>query len=629
MTEHRRPHILEMWGGLECTVVRVGDEYRDQFMETGHNARASDIEMLAELGIKRLRYPILWDLRRRETEDAFWHHAQRRLQSISDSGMAPIVGLTHHGSGPPHTNLLDPGFAPGLAQHAGDVARRFPWVDMYTPVNEPLTTARFSCLYGHWYPHKLNEQDFLRALFNECDATWFAMQEIRRVNPNAMLVQTEDLGRIFSTTEMQSQADYENERRWLSFDLLSGAVNTHHAWHARFVEAGVCQHALSRLSEEPVRPDIFGMNYYLSSDRFLDHRAHDYRGETVGGNGRERYCDLLAARSVADSDPMRGPKARMRELSERYNGPIAVTEVHNGSTRDEQLRWLKEVWIAATELSDEGVDVRGIAPWSLAGSCDWASLLTRQEGIYEPGAYDVRSSPPRKTALARAIPDLAATGTFDHPCLDGAGWWQRPDRFYRGIGLSRPRRASRRGIWIDDLHGPMGRAFVRACRVRDLEVVTQPNAATWANVITDLSTRSIGTANLEVFTIGVSSHRVFASNNHILYAESDAPNAVETDGVHDANNEHLLDCGGPAFIARAGLWWSDDDVAPELKRLNNPDALADGQLTLTYLPHFADTVLDLLIDEADGIWHLIGKNDGMPAQMLEKNLLRNCVLNED
>ena len=25
---------------------------------------------------------------------------------------------------------------------------RYPWIDAYTPVNEPLTTARFSGLYG-------------------------------------------------------------------------------------------------------------------------------------------------------------------------------------------------------------------------------------------------------------------------------------------------------------------------------------------------------------------------------------------------------------------------------------------------------------------------------------------------
>ena len=37
----------------------------------------------------------------------------------------------------------------------------------WTPVNEPLTTARFSGLYGIWYPHASNEGAFWRALANQ------------------------------------------------------------------------------------------------------------------------------------------------------------------------------------------------------------------------------------------------------------------------------------------------------------------------------------------------------------------------------------------------------------------------------------------------------------------------------
>ena len=78
--------------------------------------------------------------------------------------MKPIVGLMHHGSGPSYTNLLDPQFPEKLASYAAAVARRYPWITDYTPVNEPLTTARFSCLYGHWYPHHRDPLLFARAL---------------------------------------------------------------------------------------------------------------------------------------------------------------------------------------------------------------------------------------------------------------------------------------------------------------------------------------------------------------------------------------------------------------------------------------------------------------------------------
>jgi dTDP-4-dehydrorhamnose reductase len=55
-----------------------------------------------------------------------------------------------------------------------------------------------------------------------------AMQEIRKVRPDAKLVQTEDLGQTHSTPLLAYQAEFENYRRWLSFDLLCGRVTPDH-----------------------------------------------------------------------------------------------------------------------------------------------------------------------------------------------------------------------------------------------------------------------------------------------------------------------------------------------------------------------------------------------------------------
>jgi dTDP-4-dehydrorhamnose reductase len=140
----------------------------------------------------------------------------------------PIVGFVHHGSGPRHTSLVSENFAEELAAFAGAVATRYPWVNHYTPVNEPLTTARFSGLYGFWYPHGKDDATFIRALYNQLHGTRLAMKAIRRVNPAAQLVQTEDLGKTHSTPLLAYQARFENVRRWLSFDILCGKVNPKH-----------------------------------------------------------------------------------------------------------------------------------------------------------------------------------------------------------------------------------------------------------------------------------------------------------------------------------------------------------------------------------------------------------------
>src|SRR3979411_2392663 len=55
------PTRIEIWGGHECTVARIGDSFRNQIAETGHIDRLGDLDAIAALGIRTLRYPILWE----------------------------------------------------------------------------------------------------------------------------------------------------------------------------------------------------------------------------------------------------------------------------------------------------------------------------------------------------------------------------------------------------------------------------------------------------------------------------------------------------------------------------------------------------------------------------------------
>src|SRR5690606_23303059 len=157
------PSQLELWGGIECTRNRVHDEYIDQIKLAGHDRRPDDLRRIADLGIRALRYPVLWEWAARPgASDYDWSWADERLPLVREAGLTPIAGLVHHGSGPPDTSLVDESFAPRLAHYAEALARRFPWLTHFTPVNEPLTTARFSALYGHWYPHARDDVAFAR-----------------------------------------------------------------------------------------------------------------------------------------------------------------------------------------------------------------------------------------------------------------------------------------------------------------------------------------------------------------------------------------------------------------------------------------------------------------------------------
>ncbi|RYY37115.1 MAG: NAD-dependent epimerase/dehydratase family protein, partial [Sphingomonadales bacterium] len=378
-----------------------------------------------------------------------------------------------------YTDLLDPGFATGLADHAAAVAERYPWVMDWTPVNEPVTTARFAALYGHWYPHQRDEASFWIALLNQIDGTRLAMRAVRRINPTARLIQTEDLGRTYATVEVRDQAAFDNVRRWMSWDLLCGRVVPGHPLWRRVSGFGL-EERLRTIADDPCPPDVIGVNHYLTSDRFLDHRVASYPAGCRGDNGRQRFVDVEAVRVL--QPPVGGLGGALREAWQRYGIPLAVTEVHNGSTREEQMRWMLGAWQTAERLRDEGVDVRAVTSWALLGSKGWNTLLT-SPGLYEPGAYDVSGGKPRATALVPLLQNLSGMepGEF-HPVLQGHGWWQRPIRLHHAA-VSRPARArehvedasgsreSAAPILIVGATGTLGGALAAACRHRDLHHV--------------------------------------------------------------------------------------------------------------------------------------------------------------
>jgi dTDP-4-dehydrorhamnose reductase len=466
---------LHIWGGVECTVNRVGDSYYNQLDRSGHADRLDDLDRIAELGIRTLRYPILWELNAPGLgARSDWRWARERLDRLGELRIVPIVGLVHHGSGPAYTCLTDERFATGLAAYAGSVAARFPWVEWYTPVNEPLTTARFSGLYGLWHPHGRDNHAFARSLVNQCRATILAMQAIRRVNSKAKLLQTDDLGTTYSTAAMQYQAAFDNERRWLGWDLICGRVGPHHPMRAFLSNSGISIRELDWLCEFACPPDVIGINHYVTSDRFLDERLDRYPCEYWGANSRERYADVDAVRIVEPPQPSWSNS--LRDAWHRYQLPLALTEVHLGCTREEQLRWFVSAWNAAQEARKNEIEVVGVTAWALFGSFDWDSLLTRDEGHYEPGIFDVRGYEPHPTALAHLLRELICGRSPQSPILDSPGWWQRGQRLlYRaeapvGVGpriAEPPNRTDERPLLVWS-SGTVAGAFSRVCEERGL-----------------------------------------------------------------------------------------------------------------------------------------------------------------
>jgi dTDP-4-dehydrorhamnose reductase len=651
MTGSARQAPLEMWGGVECTVNRVGDRWFDQMERSGHDRRADDLRRFAALGVRALRYPVLWERLAPQTLDAIdWRWTDERLGLLRDLGIRPIVGLVHHGSGPAYTSLLDDRFAEKLARFAAAVARRYPWIEDFTPINEPLTTARFSALYGHWYPHQRSDRAFVRALLNQMHGVVLAMRAIREINPAARLVQTEDCGRSYGTRVLHAQVAHERHRRWLTWDFLTGRVDDRHPLHAFLTGAGMTGDDERRLIDEGCPPQLIGLNYYLTSDRYLDHRLDRYAPSVHGGNSRVRYADVEAVR--ARSGGIAGHESNLMDAWRRYRVPVALTEVHLGCTRDEQIRWLVESWEAARRARRRGADVRAVTAWALLGSHDWDSLVTRDRGHYEPGAFDIRSAVPRSTAVSSVIATLASGATPAHDVLAAPPWWRRPERLtWTAAAVAAPPRPTTRPILIVGASGTLGRAFHRVCRVRGLpsRLLGRPeidiadaarvdavvrhvnpwaviNAAGYVRV-DDAErdeevcrrTNVTGAVNLAaacrrhgVRLVTFSSDLVFDGREERAYTETDEPRPLNVYGATKAEAERrVADLLPDALLLRTaaffGPWDTANFVAWVFRTLDAGGvvrAAADTTVSPTYVPDLVHASLDLLIDGERGLWHV-------------------------
>lgn len=421
-------NIPEIWGGIECSYTRVNNCYSDQLEFCGHYLRGEkDIELIAELGFRALRYPVIWERYKTSDPQTSWGWVERQLNALRTRNIVPIAGLLHHGSGPIHACLDDPCFPVEISRYARLVAERFPWLEYYTPINEPLTTARFCGLYGFWYPHRRDAKAFAEILLNELKAIVLSMREIRHINPSAKLIQTEDLGKIYSTPLLQYQAEFENERRWLTYDLLCGNLKPGDRMWDYLTWLGINDKDLYFFNENPCPPATLGLDYYATSERFLDENLSKYPVHTHGSNGKHHYADVEAIRVRIDEPT--GPKVLLQECWDRYQIPMAITEVHIHGSEHEQIRWFNRIWQTCLDLNSGGVDIRGVTAWAMFGSFGWSKLLTECPGEYERGVFDVQNGVPIKTAYTEYLKSLSMNPFIRHESFSEQGWWESEDRF--------------------------------------------------------------------------------------------------------------------------------------------------------------------------------------------------------
>ncbi|MDP3635052.1 NAD(P)-dependent oxidoreductase [Phenylobacterium sp.] len=414
------------------------------------------------------------------------------------------------------------------------------------------------------------------------------------------------------------------------------------------------------IAQAPCPSDVIGVNHYVTSDRHLDHRLERYPFHTRGGNGLRGYADVEAVRVIQPGPGL--VEGAMGEAWDRYGRTLALTECHLGCTREEQIRWLREAWDSAQALRDRGADVEAVTAWALFGSYDWDNLLTRADGGYETGAFDLRGPLPRPTALAATIRSLARGEQDPSPAAAGPGWWRRDVRLiyspvFTSVQHPQPRPAWRapqgggRPLLITGASGTLGAAMARSCEWRGLGYMLtdraslslddpaqmaaaldrlQPwaviNTAGWVRVDEAeqaseacFAANASGAARLAEACaarglpfVGFSSDLVFDGKADRPYVESDAAGPLNVYGASKlAAERHVISANDRALMIRTAAFFSPYDphnfAAEVVRRLAaGQSVIAAGDLVVspTYVPDLVDAVLDLLIDGETGLWHL-------------------------
>ena len=307
-------------------------------------------------------------------------------------------------------------------------------------------------------------------------------------------------------------------------------------------------------------------------------------------------------------------------------------------------------------MKKAGVNICALSPWALLGSFGWNKLLTCESCEYETGAYDISAGNIRPTAVAALIKKFTQQSTYENPVLNQPGWWKREDRFH----LHSRKKANAAGqevvrpLVIIGKNGTLGTAFSKICTGRhihhyllgrnevdiansgQLEAMAdryQPwaiiNAAGYVRVDdaesdkercyreNDLAAQKLAILcmNRGIKLLSFSSDLVFDGKKAAPYIETDQPAPLNTYGHSKMLAENFLCNVNPSSLvirtsAFFGPWDKHNFISQLLEKLAAGETVTvsnDLIISPTYVPHLVHASLDLLVDDASGIWHLANK----------------------
>ena len=152
-----------------------------------------------------------------------WSFCDETLADLKRRDIVPILDLCHFGVPDWVGDFQNPDFPKLFERYAGDFAARYPWIQLYTPVNEMFICATFSARWGWWNEQLSTDTAFITALKHLVKANILAMYAILDIRPDALFIQSESSEYFHPESPGAiGPADAFNEQRFLSLDLNYG-----------------------------------------------------------------------------------------------------------------------------------------------------------------------------------------------------------------------------------------------------------------------------------------------------------------------------------------------------------------------------------------------------------------------
>ncbi len=328
-----------------------------------------DFELVRQMGIHYLRYGPPYYKVHLGPGKYDWEFPDRTLGRLKDLQITPILDLCHFGVPDWVGNFQNPDWPKLFAEYAAAFAHRFPWVRLYTPINEIFVTASFSGQHGWWNERLKSDRGFVTALKHLAKANLLAEQAILEVQPDALFIQSESSEYFHAVDPAAlSRAAAFNHKRFLSLDLSYGH-DVRGVMYEYLMDNGMTRDEYHWFLREAahIRPYcVMGNDYYITNEHLVP-----------------------SSGPIQPSGEIFGYYVITRQYFERYHLPVMHTETNLGDA-ERAPGWLWKEWANMVRLKEDGVPIIGFTWYSLTDQVDWDTALRENNGHVNPlGLYDL------------------------------------------------------------------------------------------------------------------------------------------------------------------------------------------------------------------------------------------------